>query len=197
VLIDIGKVHGRATWVRTRAGYLDEGPPYSTHRLVEAAFPTPPGVDISGAELPSGITEMVERGAGSRRVIWYNRRVGHPAQRVGIAHGLHHLLSDLRVSEGMLECNLALRDLEVQRPDLVTKDPSEIACDLFAGEVLVPFVVLDRMAPSLLFPSDSHERASFNDQVDALAATFNVPAGFLRWRLWDLLHLRRTHFFLK
>lgn len=191
MLIDVGAIMARATLARHKAGYLNAPPPYRTHEIVAAAFPD---VIVTGGDLPAGITEMVETRAGGGKVIWYNRKVNHGAQRVGIAHGIHHLLTDLRTRTGIRECNLDTRSLERERPDLMRPDAIEVACDLFAGELLVPFNILDELAPDALFPRAPGKQDAWRDDVDSLSALFNVPAGFMRWRLYDLIHLRKTHF---
>lgn len=189
-LIDVGAIVGRAAWVRARAGLANADPPYSTHTLIEAAFPD---VVVSGADLPHGVYELAERAPG-RRSLWYARGVSQAAQRVGLAHGLHHLMTDLREEAGLRECNTMQRQLEVRR--VLPANPIEVACDLFAGELLVPFAILDRMAPRDLFPHTPAAQQGWQDEVDRLASLFHVPAGFMRWRLYDLAHLRKTHFYV-
>jgi len=191
MLLSFAKIAGRAAFIRNKCGLLDAKPPYSTRHIMETAFPS---VHVTGATLPDGIVEMVER-RGKRRTIFYNKKYAHPLQRAGIAHACHHLISDLRSGVGLSECNLPLRQLE--RDGAVTTDPIEVACDLFAGELLAPFDVLDEYAPQSLFPRDPDGKRVFDDEVDSLASRFNLPAGFMRWRLYDLLHLRKTHFAIR
>lgn len=190
-LIDPLTIFARAAQARRRAGYIDADPPYSTRRLVDAWWYD---VHVAGAELADGVTEMAQTD-GQHYAVWYNRRVPHPVQRVGIVHGLHHFLTDLRdvPQRELRECNLPLRQLE--RAGYWQNDPIERACDLFAGEVLVPFDQLNARAPRDLFPRSPADKQAWDDLVDGLASTFNVPVGFIRWRLYDLIHLRRTHFF--
>lgn len=188
-IIDLAGVLGRARHCRERAGFVGKQPPYSTRRVVETCFPS---VMVTGTDgLPRGCVELAFVGPSGQRTIFYRRGLAHPTQRVGIAHGLHHLAVDLRLGTSA-ECNLGLRELE--RRGNVEQDPIELACDVFAGELLVPTDVLDAMAPAALFPAAPAEEHHFLDEVDSLASRFNVPAGFLRWRLWDLLHLRRTNY---
>ena len=88
--------------------------------------------------------------------------------------------------------DVGLRGLEAA--GAVPPSAIEAACDLFAGELLVPFAVLDRYAPMVLFP-DSSER--WKDQVNALASLFNVSDEFMLWRLEDLALLRQSHFYVR
>lgn len=189
-LLDFGLIEGRAQWVRKECGLLEADPPYSTTIITERFWPHVP---ITGANLPNGVTEMVVRD-GRRTQLYYSRKVGAPSQRLGILHGCYHLLSDLAETEGIRECNLSDRKFR-QRAAL--ESPIEIACDLFAGAVLVPFDTLDAAAPDDLFPSDSVARRAFDDECDRLASRFGVPAGFIRWRLVDLAKLRQSHFFIR
>lgn len=153
-----------------------------------------PDVRATGAELPRGVVEMVERRNG-RAVLFWNRRVGTPLQRVGILHGAYHLISDLTEGDSSnRECNLEVRQLE--RDGVVCRTAAEVECDLYAAEILLPFDRLDPASPDQLFPRDPDEKHAFDDICDGLASRFAVPVGFLRWRLWDLMHLRRTNLFI-
>ena len=87
---------------------------------------------------------VVDKG---RRALYYNRNKDHSVVRVGLMHGLYHHWSDLRDSDGLRECNLNI--VKMQRFE--QRDPLEIACDLFAAEVLVPLDVLDHYAPDRSF----------------------------------------------
>lgn len=191
-LINPTTVMGRAALIRQRCGYLEAEPPYSTAHIIGTCFPD---VSVSGSDtLPKHVTEMAQVDQIGQRLLWYNRRKHHSSQRVGIAHGLHHFLTDLREVRGTRNCDLGERQLE--RSGHLQVDPVEVACDLFAGELLVPFDVLDRYAPATLFPHAAVAKSGWDDVCDRLASMFNVPAGFMRWRLFDLMHLRRTHFFV-
>ncbi len=190
-LVDYGRIVGRAAYIRHKAGFFDKEPPYSTRQLMDRCFPK---IMVTGVDLPKGIVEVTERRRGSS-TICYARKVSAGLQRVGIIHGLHHLLSDLRHGVGLSECNVPLRELE--RLGKVARDPVELACDLFAGEILCPLDVLDQYAPTAIFPRDEDQRRVFDDQVDQLASKFNVPAGFIRWRLYDLIHLRKSNFSIR
>jgi hypothetical protein len=192
MLLDVGAVTGRARYCRERCGFVGRPPPYSTRKVIETCFK---GLTVTGAALPTGLIEMAERHSSGRRALFYKRGIPNATQRVGIAHGLHHFLSDLRREPGTSECNTNLRWLE--NAAKLTQDPIEVACDLFAGELLVPFDVLDEMAPEVLFPKDKTAKHLFDDEVDHLASRFNVPVGFVRWRLFDLAQLRRSHFFIR
>jgi hypothetical protein len=191
MMVDVAGVLGRARFCREKAGFAGKGPPYSTRKVIETCFK---GLGVTGADLPTGLIEMVERHRSGKRVLFYKRGIPPALQRVGIAHGLHHFLSDLKHAPGLSECNTRLRWLE--KSAQLSQDPIEVACDLFAGELLVPFDVLDDLAPRSLFPKDRVKDHIFRDEVDHLSSKFNVPVGFMRWRLFDLLHLRRTHFFI-
>ncbi len=195
-LVDFGVIAGRAAIVRHKAGILGKDPPYHTHEIVEAAFPK---VAVVGTDqLPRSVIEMVQA-SPRRRVVYYNRKVSTATQRVGIMHGCHHLLSDLKrvTDQQSRECNVDIRGLERAGKFEGSADAVEIACDVFAGEVLMPFDVLDQYAPDELFPKGRAKEQAFSDECDRIASRFQVPVGFARWRLWDLMHLRRTNLFVK
>ncbi len=187
-MLDYATIIGRAAWVRHHAGYIGAPPPYSSRHLIETVFPK---IAVAGADLPRGITEMAVA-EKTKRALYYSKRVPHSSQRVGLIHGLYHHLSDIKSEAGLRECNLQLRELAQRVPRL--KDPAELACDLFAAEVLVPLDVLHAMSPDRLFPKEPKRRAAVDDEIDHLSSKFNVPKGFMRWRLFDLLHFRRTHY---
>lgn len=184
------KIIGRAAWVRAQAGLDGRDPPYSTHDIIEKVFPN---IAVSGTHLPEGITEMAVSD-GPRRALFYNNRAGisHAHQRVGLAHGLYHHITDIKGIDGLRECNVVLRQLA----DLGVgeRDPTELACDLFAAELLVPLDVLDAMAPDPLWGPNALPKKAFDDECDHLASRFNVPAEFMRWRLFDLNALRKSHY---
>ncbi len=187
-LLDLSAVASRAYLVRHRCGFVGAAPDYSTVTVHRVCFPD---VRVTGARLPRGVIAMCEAGIG-RRTIYYNRAEPQSAQRVGIAHEFHHLLTDLKhpAEHDMRECNLGARALEAA--GYLPNSPTEIACDLFAGELLVPFDVLDGYAPDVLFPDELPLQQAFEDEVDRLASRFNVPVPFMIWRLRDLQHLRLT-----
>jgi Zn-dependent peptidase ImmA (M78 family) len=191
MLLDLGEIEGRASYIRKKLG-LSSLPErgYSTRAITEGVFSR---VFITGDNLPRGVTEMVVRDRG-RYQLFYSRKVQAPSQRLGIIHGCYHTLTDLREDDGIRKCDLTDRKFRQVNPD-----PVELACDLFAGALLVPFSDLDHLAPDDLFPGQpgSAERHVFDDEVDVLASRFQVPAGFMRWRLYDLAKLRQTHFFIR
>lgn len=188
-LLDLSAIAARAYIIRHRCGFIGAEPHYSTNVVHRAFFPD---VHITGANLPSGVVAMCEAGLGGRRTIFYNRREPPASQRVGIAHEFHHLLTDLKSPEfhETRECNTSTRQLEAA--GYLPTSMAEIACDLFAGELLVPFDVLDRYAPDILFPTELPLQQAFEDEVDRIASKFNVPTPFMAWRLRDLQQLRAT-----
>lgn len=190
MIVDYARIIGLAAWVRQRAKLIGEKPPYSTRHILETVFPK---IAVAGdATMPKGITEMAVADKG-RRALFYSKKVTHSVQRVGLMHGLYHHLADMRTGVGLIrECNLTSRTLGRYEPS--TRDPLELSCDLFAAEVLIPFDVLDEMAPSIPFSSDPKIRAALDDETDHLSSRFNVPKGFMRWRLYDLIYFRKTHF---
>lgn len=190
MLVDYARIIGLAAWARQRAGYIGATPPYSTRHLLETVFPK---IAVAGdASMPRGISEMAVADKG-RRALYYSKKVAHPVQRVGLMHGLYHHLSDMRGGVGLIrECNLVARSLGQYDP--ASKDPLELSCDLFAAEILIPFDVLDGLAPDVPFSKDPIQRAAVDDEVDHLSSQFNVPKGFMNWRLYDLIQLRKTHF---
>lgn len=187
MLLDYQQIIGRAAWARRKAGLEGTDPPYSTRRVMNQCFPD---IAVSGTELPIHIIEMA-RADGDRRALYYNRNVNHSAQRIGIAHGLYHHWTDLRGDVGLRECNLAMRELG--RID-GHRDPIEVACDLFAAELLVPLDVLDGHAPDPIWGQGALSRDALEDECDTLASRFNVPKGFIKWRLNDLHAIRRSHY---
>lgn len=187
-LLPYAKIIGRAMWLRHAAGLDGTEPPYSLRSMMEAAFP---GIAVTGADLPRQIAEMAvsdRRG----RALFYNRRMNHPMQRVGLAHGLYHHMTDIRGEEGLRECNLSTRKLSEFADEF--KSETELACDLFAAELLVPMDVLDRYAPDPLWGKDGLPKQALEDEYDTLASRFNVPRWFMRWRCYDLHQMRRSHF---
>lgn len=187
MFLDYATIIGRAAWVRHQSGFIGKEPPYSSRLLMEQVFPKIP---VSGTTLPTGVTEMAVAETG-RRALFYNRHAPHTSQRVGLVHGLYHHLSDLKEMVGLRECNIPFRKLgSVQGK----RDPVELSCDLFAAEVLVPLDVLHDYAPAQLFARDPQTKDAIEDEVDTLSSRFNVPKGFMKWRLWDLRWLRSTHY---
>lgn len=189
-LLDIGTIEGRAQYVRKHCGLEGLDPPYSTNVITDRFFSK---VAITGDHLPNGITEMVVADKG-RFSLFYSRKVGTPSQRLGILHGCYHVMTDLAGADGIRECNLTERKFRQRSPEL--ENPIEVSCDLFAGALLVPFIVLDKLAPASLFPKDPVKLQVFKDEVDRLASVFKVPSGFINWRLWDLMMLRKTNFWM-
>lgn len=178
-LLDLARIMATAADLRAQAGLKE--PPFSARHLIEECFPD---ILVSGAKLPRGVAEVVSVGAEGRRTILYNRRMSTSAHRVGIVHGLGHILFDLHTEPR--ECALSTgRHLL----------PEEVRADLFAGEILVPFVQLDKLLPHPLFPRDPVARRHFDDMLDHAASTFKVPSAFMRQRARDLQLLRRTRFF--
>lgn len=188
MFLDYATIIGRAAWCRDRAGFMDETPPYSTRQLLERVFPK---IAVAGADLPRGVTEMAVAEEG-RRALFYSRKVPHTSQRVGLMHGLYHHLSDIKSEIGLRECNLVMAKYEQATH---RTDPVEASCDLFAAEILIPLDVLDSYVHWNVYAkrSDTDERA-ISDEIDTLSSRFNVPRGFMRWRLHDLHYLRRSHF---
>jgi Zn-dependent peptidase ImmA (M78 family) len=188
MLIDYATVIGRAAWVRHQAGFIGHEPPYSTRQVFEIVFPN---IAVAGADMPRGLTEMaVAEKTG--RAVYYNRHVHHPLQRVGLMHGLYHHLTDIKGELGLRECNVTVRQLEIRSRS--QKDPVELACDLFAAEILIPLDVLDEYAPADLYARDAVAKQALEDEYDTLASRFNVPKGFMKWRAHDLRALRRSHY---
>lgn len=188
-LVDYSKIIGRAAWVRSRAGLEGKDPPYSTRTIIETVFPD---VAVTGADLPRHIAEMATSDKHGR-ALFYNRSHAAPMQRVGLAHGLYHHISDIREEPGLRECDLSARKLSEIVKDFASE--LERSCDLFAGELLVPLHVLDRFAPDPLWGEGALPKAALEDEYDHLASRFNVPRWFAKWRLWDLHALRRSNFY--
>jgi len=180
-LLDFVEIAVRAREVRQAAGYTRG--PVSARTLMEKCYPD---VLVTGQNLPANLMELVEVGRHGR-AIYYNRRHNTAAHRVGIIHGLAHLLYDLPAS---LSC-----PLEFQSG--ATVDVRERRADLFAGEVLMPLVELDAKFKGLLFPRDPVDKQAFDDDVDHAASTFKVPPGFVRFRLFDLAKLRSSNFYVR
>ena len=187
-LLDEQEIKYRAFWVRKKMGYDKSEPAYSTKKLLDALYPHIP---VAGTELPKGVSEMAVHQRGCR-ALYYARGLSAGVQRLGLMHGLYHHMSDLSGdAEGIRECNLSERQFMIRRRVMV---PEELACDLFAGEVLLPFVVLDKLIDFDPFPRDAEAREAAKDKLDNLASLFKVPVGFLNWRVYDLLKARGSHF---
>jgi Zn-dependent peptidase ImmA (M78 family) len=190
VLVDYARIIGLAAWVRQRAGLTGTPPPYSTRHILETVFPK---IAVAGdASMPKGVTEMAIHDKG-RRALFYSKKVSHPVQRIGLMHGLYHHMTDMKTGMGLIrECNLVTRALgQYHAP---SKDPLELSCDLFAAEILIPLDVLDGLAPDIPYSKNPKVLAALDDETDHLSSRFNVPKGFMRWRLYDLIHFRKTHF---
>jgi Zn-dependent peptidase ImmA (M78 family) len=180
MLLNILEILSSASGARSRAALTR--PPFSTHHIQDACFPD---VLVTGDVLPEGVAEMVIE-QGDKRTIIYNRRLPVPTQRVAIAHALGHLAFDDAIG------NVHRDAVRYNSSNMV-----ERRADLFAGELLVPLSEIDRVFDTALFPTDPVEVRVFDDAVDRCASLFAVPTRFIRWRLWDLLHLRRSNFFIK
>jgi Zn-dependent peptidase ImmA (M78 family) len=101
-------------------------------------------------------------------------------------------MTDIKGEVGLRECNVVMRRLGDRM--VAHRDPVELACDLFAAELLMPLEVLDRLAPDPLWGKGALPRQALEDEFDALASRFNVPRGFAKWRCFDLHALRQSHF---
>lgn len=184
-LLDVVEIIGVARELRRRAGFV--APPYSAKHLLETCFPD---VLVTGGNLPRGVTEIVTLNPAGERTIFYNRRSAPGTQRLGIVHGCAHLIWDLIDETRQRECRMAYED--------GTHTAMERRADLFAGEILAPLPDLDAMmGESPLFPQESVDKRHFEDTVDHLASRFNLPQGFIRFRLWDLIHFRKTNYFVR
>lgn len=188
------EIVGRAAYLRGQVGFDKEDPPYSTTRLLDKCFPD---VFVTGTDLPRGVTAMSENNAG-HRTIYYGRNqpkkkiyVSHAQQRAGIAHEIYHFLTDLKTGVGLRESSKIVREIGGWT---AARDPVELACDLFAAEILTPLHVLHEFVPVNPFTKDPHEAEVMHNTIDRIASRFNVPVGFLRWRLYDLMKLRQSHF---
>jgi Zn-dependent peptidase ImmA (M78 family) len=188
MLIDYATIIARARWVREKAGLVGKEPPYSTRHILETVFPS---IAVAGDNLTKNVSELAVADAEGRRALYYNRNMPHSTVRVGLMHGLYHHLEDMRTGLGLAECNLSFRKLAQKTREI---DPLELACDMFAAEVLIPGDVLDRLAPDIIYTDDQKLKDAISDEIDHLSSKFNVPKGFMRWRLHDLHNLRRTHY---
>ena len=139
---------------------------------------------MTGGDLPRGIAEVVEADDQGDVTLFYNRRINTSAQRVAIAHGLGHIVFG----------DLARRRCSADGRHRPAEEHAERRADLVAAELLVPLHELDPAAGPELFPREPVAKQAFDDSVDQLASWFQVPPGFVRWRLWDLVHLRRSNF---
>lgn len=181
-LLDYAAITAKARNLRRKAKL--NGPPYSSKLLLERCFPE---IHVTGQKLPERVTEIADVTDG-KRTIFYNSRLLAPEHRVGVVHGLAHHLFDL--TESRMECELRFTEHQADQ------QMRERRADLFAAEILVPMVDLDQLIGPALEPKKPVDFQMFNDEVDHLSSRFNVPRDFLRWRISDLMHLRRTNFFL-
>lgn len=182
-LIDLVDIFTTARDFRARAGLV--GPPYSTHKLMEAVFPD---ILVTGRTFPIEVLEAVRR-TNDGTTIFYNRAVNNDARRVGIAHGMAHVhFGDLN-ADAENECGVSFGS--IRRVPL-----HEQRADLLAGELLTPLLELDVYFRDVkaLFPRKTIEKHALDDMVDRCSSLFQVPSGFIRWRLYDLQALRRSHF---
>jgi Zn-dependent peptidase ImmA (M78 family) len=169
-----------AAELRTSAGF--KHPPYSARNLLKTCFPD---ILVTGEKLPRRVAEIVHVIDGKRTIL-YNRSHSPPEHRVSVLHGLAHIIFDSGAER--LQCSLPTGP---QRH----RAPAEVRADLFAAEVLTPFAELDAFfRGEKLFPRDPIARRHFDDTVDGAASHFNVSVIFMRWRVRDLAHLRRTSF---
>lgn len=188
------EIVGRAAYLRAQVGYDRKDPPYSTTTLLDECFPD---VVVTGADLDRGVTALSENRDG-KRTIYYARNqpkrkiyISHAQQRTGIAHEIYHFLTDLKIGSGLRESSKIVREIGGWT---AARDPIELACDLFAGEILVPFHLLHEYVPVNPFPKDPHEMDAMKNTIDRIASRFSVPVGFLRWRLYDLMKIRQSHY---
>lgn len=151
--------------LRRRAG--QEEPAYSTHKIIETAFPD---AVVTGRRLPPGVLEAVSR-TSEGPVIIYARGLSAPAQRFAIAHALGHLI---------LDGDEAFRQPGQPRCEMV-----ERRADAFATELLVPLVELEPYVcrwPS----SDEHEHEIYLDMVDEISSHFGVRCEVVDGRIREL-----------
>lgn len=151
--------------LRRRAGELS--PAYSTHRIVEVAFPN---AVVAGRTLPERILEAVAR-TPDGPVIVYARRLPTPAQRFVIAHALAHLLFDGR---------------RAFRQPGEPRDPAvEDRADRFADELLVPLSELERHVER--WPAANPvQHEIYLDHVDEIASRFCVMSDVIDRRIREL-----------
>jgi hypothetical protein len=185
-MIEFGRIAAHVSSIRNRCGFYESAPPYSIHKVRETVYSD---VDLHGITLPLEVVAVVEVGVG-RRAIFFNRELPHPVTRVGVAHEFGHLQIDLAAPRDLtrIECR------SIPGPE---QDAIERSCDHFAGELLVPFTVLEEYAPIALFPREPARMAAFLDEMRRLAETFNVSERFMEWRLRDLAQLRRSSLFMR
>lgn len=163
-----------AAALRTRAGLTK--PPYSTTRIIQTCFPD---VVVTGRKLPPLVDEIVTRTADGPLIV-YRRGLSSGEQRLAIAHGLAHLIyDDAADSAGV---------------GRVGTQSCEERADRFAAELLVPLCDLSRVVqlwPVRAQTGSAHE--DFLDQVDQIAALFNVAAGLIHERIRRLERLAHLH----
>lgn len=186
MLINIHEVVGRAAYIRHRCGFDKKGPSYSTTAVLTKCFPS---IVVTGGDLPDGVNAISEN-RGGQRTIYYRRGIPSDEHRVAIAHEMYHFMSDLKNANGLRESSAVERSIAFLRRQ---SDPIEQACDLFAGELLVPLHVLDEYAPEDPF-ADGEDAEAVANAIDRCASRFQVPLWFMQWRLEALVLARSGHF---
>lgn len=159
--------------LRKRAGL--RGPPYSTTEIIDVCFED---VTVTGRALPKNVDEIVTNG-----LIIYKRGLSVPEQRFAIAHGIAHLLFDMQAEADA--CAIGF----------VGNPKAERRADLFGAELLVPLADLRNHVNS--WPScsgcRSSDREAYLDQVDRIAAKFNVPQWVISERIRKLECLTKVY----
>lgn len=149
-------------------------PPFSTHKIVETAFPD---AVVSGRPLPPGVLELVSMTANGP-VIIYARHLPVPQQRFVIAHALAHLLFD--------GTNAFIRQGE--RRNMAVEDRA----DWFAEELLAPVSRLRRCVR--VYPTDNAKCVHvYLDHVDEIASRFVVPSAVIDKRIRSMVKRVRRY----
>lgn len=174
-LLDYVEISAKARSLRASVG-APRGE-VSMHDVVTACFPD---VRVTGEPLPSGSHEVTSVYPDGRRIIIYNRRMSAPYNRVGIAHGLAHLIWDMPEPGELLIERTPEGEMRERR------------ADFFAAEVLVPLLELDSIMPADLRPQSPGGRRALADHVDRVSSRLNVPRSLLRLRMRDLARVRKT-----
>lgn len=158
--------------LRRRAGQLT--PPFSTHRIIETAFPN---ALVTGGSLPPGIDEIVSvRSDGP--VIIYSRALSGPSQRYAIGHALAHLLFDDETACARAGC--------------VGVAENEKRCDLFSAELLAPVTSVRRFVRHRPVDDEGEDREIYLDHVDVVASIFAMPAAVIDSQIRRVVAVDKT-----
>jgi Zn-dependent peptidase ImmA (M78 family) len=146
-----------------------------------------PDVTVTAWALPVGYDGLSRIDAAGHRSILYSDRLDHVAARPVIAHEIAHHLTDLPLAR-VGERGCAAPGFDDDTVDWIHVPEHEDFCDLLAGELLAPLARLIEDVDDgaeLKPPRRGNEagRIRWINWIHRLASKYNVPEGFIEWRL--------------